>query len=49
MEVGSRCKVVDLIDRVSEELRTEVHDIGQETEIKNIPTKKEMEKGKMFV
>ena len=46
MEVTNRFKGLDLIDRVSEELWTEVHDIVQETVIKNIPTKKEMQKGK---
>ena len=33
-------KGLDLIDRVSEELWTEVHDIVQETGIKTIPKKK---------
>ena len=46
VEVTNRFKGLDLIDRVSEELWTEVHDIVQETVIKNIPTKKEMQKGK---
>ena len=46
VEVTNRFKGLDQIDRVSEELWTEVHDIVQETVIKNIPTKKEMQKGK---
>ena len=37
-----------MIDRVSEELWMEVHDIIQEAVIKNI-SKKEMQKGNMFV
>ena len=43
MEVRNRFKGLDLIDRVSDELRTEVRDIVQETEIKIIPME---EKGK---
>ena len=35
---------LDLIDRVSEELWTEVHDTVQETGIKNIPMEKKCEK-----
>ena len=42
----SRFKELDLIDRVPEQLWTEVHDILQEAEIKTIPKKK---KGKMVV
>ena len=41
MEVRNRFEGLDLIDRVPDELRTEVHDIVQEAEIKIIP-KKEM-------
>ena len=37
------------IDRVPDELWTEVHDIVQETGIKNIPMKKKMQKSKMAV
>ena len=37
MEVTNRFKGVDLIDRVPEELWTEVHDIVQETGIKIVP------------
>ena len=46
MEVRHRFKRLDLIDRVPDELWTEVHDIVQETGIKNIPKKKKFQKGK---
>ena len=46
MEVRNGFKGLDLIDRVSEELCTEVHDIVQETEIKTIPKKKKCKKAK---
>ena len=46
MEVTNRFKGLDLIDRVPEELWTEVHDTVQEAVIKTIPKKK---KGKMVV
>ena len=39
-EVTNRFKGLDLVHRESEELWTEVHDIGQETVIKSIPKKK---------
>ena len=39
-EVTNRFKGLDLVHRVSEELWTEVHDIGQETVIKSILKKK---------
>ena len=39
-------KGLDLIDRVPEELWTEVHDIVQEAVIKTIPTKKKCKKSK---
>ena len=39
-------KELDLIDRVPEELWTEVHDIVQEAVIKTIPTKKKCKKSK---
>ena len=42
----SRFKGLHLIDRVSEELWTEVHDIGQEAVIKTIPKKKKCNKAK---
>ena len=37
VEVRNRFKGLDLIDRVPDELWTEVHDIVQETGIKTIP------------
>ena len=46
MEVTNRCKELDLIDRVPEELWTEVHDIVQETGIKTIPMEKKCKKAK---
>ena len=49
VEVRNRFKGLDLIDRVPEELWTEVCDIVQEAVIKTIPKKKEMQKGKMVV
>ena len=42
----SRFKGLDLIDRVPEELWTEVCDIVQESEIKTIPKKKKCKKAK---
>ena len=47
MEVRIRFKGLDLIDKVPEELWTEVHDTVQEAVIKIIPKKKEIQKGKM--
>ena len=44
VEVRNRFKGLDLIDRVTEELWVEVHFIVQETVIKTIPKKKEMQK-----
>ena len=53
MEVRNRFKGLDLIDRVPDELWTEVHNIVQETGIKTIPKKKKCKKkkkkGKMAV
>ena len=46
MEVRNRFKGLDLIDRVSDELWTEVHDIVQERGIKTIPMKKKCKKAK---
>ena len=46
MEVRTRCKGLDLIDRVPDELWTKVLDIVQETEIKTIPTEKKCKKAK---
>ena len=40
VEVRSRFKGLDLIDRVPDKLWTEVRDTVQETEIKTIPKKK---------
>ena len=42
----NRFKGLDLIDRVPDELWTEVHDIVQETGIKTIPKKKRCQKAK---
>ena len=49
MEVRNRFKRLDLIDRVPEDVWTEVHDIVQEALIKTIPQEKQMQKGKMVV
>ena len=49
VEVTKKYKGLDLIDRVPEELWTEVHDIVQEAVIKTILNEKEMQKGKMVV
>ena len=46
VEVRNRFKGLDLIHRVPEELRTEVHDIVQETVIKTIPMGKKCKKAK---
>ena len=46
MEVRNRFKGLDLIDRIPDELWTEVHDIVQETEIKTIPKKKKCKRAK---
>ena len=46
VEVTNRFKGLDLIDRVPEELRTEVRDTVQETEIKTIPKKKKCKTAK---
>ena len=40
MEVTDRFKGLDLIERVPEEVWTEIHDIVQEAVIKTIPKKK---------
>ena len=42
----NRFEGLELIDRVPEELRTEVHDIVQEAGIKTIPKKKKCKKAK---
>ena len=46
MEVTNRFKGLDLIDRMREELWTEVHDIVQEAVIKTITRKKKCKKAK---
>ena len=43
----NRFNGLDLIDRVPEELWTEVRDIVQETVIKTIPKKKKTQRSKM--
>ena len=48
LEVRNRFKGLDLIDRVPEELGTEVHDIVQEAEIKIIPKKKNSKRAKLL-
>ena len=45
-EVRNRFKGLDWIDRLPDELWTEVHDIVQETGIKTIPKKKKCNKAK---
>ena len=49
VEVKNRFKGLDLIDRVPNELWTEVRDTVQETGIKTIPKKKKRKKSKMAV
>ena len=49
VEVTNRFRGLDLIDKVPEELWTEVRDIVQEAVIKTIPKKKKCKKGKMVV
>ena len=46
VKVRNRCKGLDLIDRVPDELQTEVCDIVQETGIKTIPKEKKCKKAK---
>ena len=46
VEVRNRFKGLDLIDRVPEELWTEVHNIVQETGIKTVPKKRKWKKAK---
>ena len=46
VEVRNRFKGLDLIDKLPDELWTEVHDIVQETGIKTIPKKKKCKKAK---
>ena len=49
VEVTNRFKGLYLIDRVPEELWTEVCDIVQEGSDQNHPQEKEMQKGKIVV
>ena len=49
MQVTNTFRGLDLIDRVPEQLWTEVRDTVQETGIKTIPQKTEMQKSKMAV
>ena len=49
VEVRTRFKGLDMIDRVPDELWTEVCDIVQETGINTIPMEKKCKKGKMDV
>ena len=49
VEVTNRFKGLDLIDRLPEELWTEIHDIVQETGIKTIAMEKKCKKSKMAV
>ena len=44
LEMTNRFKGLDLIDRVPEELWTEVHDIVQEAVLKTIPKEKKCKK-----
>ena len=46
VHVRNRFKGLDLIDRVPDELWTEVHDIVQETGIKTIPMEKKCKEAK---
>ena len=46
VEVRNRFKDLDLIDRVPDELWTEIYDIVQKTGIKTIPKKKQCKKAK---
>ena len=46
VEVRNRFKGLDLIDRVPDELSTEVRDLVQETGIKTIPMEKKCKKAK---
>ena len=46
--MANRFKGLDLIDRVPEELWTEVHNIVQEAVIKTVPKKKKCKKAKLL-
>ena len=49
VEVRNRFKGLDLIDRMPDQLWTEVHDIVQETGIMTIPMEKKCKKSKVAV
>ena len=49
VEMMNRFKGLDLVQRVPEELWTEVHNIVQEVVTKTISKKKEMQEGKVVV
>ena len=49
VEVTNRFKGLDLIDKVPEELWTEVHDTVQEVVIKTIPKKKNLVTKQIFI
>ena len=49
VELRNRFKGLDLIDKVPEELWTELRDIVQEAVIKTIPKKKKCKKSKMAI
>ena len=49
VEVTNRFKGLDLVDRVPDELWTEVRDIVQEAGIKTIPKKKKCKKAKWLL
>ena len=46
MDLTNRFKGLDLIDRVPEELWTELYNLGQEAVMKTIPKKKKCKKAK---
>ena len=49
VEATNRFKRLDLVDRVPDELWTEVRDLVQEAVIKTIPKEKKCKKGEMVV
>ena len=49
VQVTNRFKGLDLVDRMPEELWTEVHNIVQEVMTKTIPKRKEIQEGKVVV
>ena len=48
VEVTSGSKELDLVDRVLEEVWTEVYNVAQETGMKTIPKKKKCKKAKQL-